>query len=461
MTATTTAGRGTRADWCQRPIHRLGSAIESGEITVTTLVDATLDRIAELEPSLNAFTTVLADRARRDAEQADLDIAAGRYRGPLHGVPVSIKDLIDVAGAATTAASRVTGRAPAGADAPVVARLRAAGAILIGKCNLHEFAFGTTGEDSAFGPTRHPLDRDRSPGGSSSGSAVSVASGMAFATVGTDTGGSIRIPAAACGLVGLKPTFGELSCEGTLPLAPSLDHVGPLARCVRDTRLVYHAMRDGATAPLSDTPSRRRLGCPRPYFFEQLDDQVRTVCERALTRLQDAAWTVDDTPLQHAGDTAAICLHLILSEAAAVHARGLERCAETYTRSVRLRLELGRYVLAEDYARAQHGRDVLRDAVDAALEGRDALVLPTLAIPAPPLGASTVAVDGTTEPVRGIMLRLTQLFNATGHPAVSIPCGHTAAGLPCGLQLVGRRHQTDQLLDVAEACEAVLADLLA
>jgi aspartyl-tRNA(Asn)/glutamyl-tRNA(Gln) amidotransferase subunit A len=457
MTTTTAE---TKTDWCQYPIHRIGSAIESGEISVTTLVDATLARIVELEPSLNAFTTVLADRARVDAAQADLDITAGRYRGPLHGVPVSIKDLIDVAGAATTAASQVTRKTPVNADAPVVARLRAAGAILIGKCNLHEFAFGTTGEDSAFGPTRHPLDPGRSPGGSSSGSAVSVASGMAFATVGTDTGGSIRIPAAACGLVGLKPTFGELSCNGILPLAPSLDHVGPLARCVRDVRLVYHAMRAGAPVSRQCPPLRRRLGCPRPYFFEQLDDEVRAVCEHALTRLQAANWTVDDTPLRHADDTAAICLHLVLSEAAAVHARGLDRCAETYTRSVRLRLELGRYVMAEDYARAQHGRTVLRDAVDEALEGRAALVLPTLAIPAPPLGASTVAVGGTTEPVRSIMLRLTQLFNATGHPAVSISCGHTAAGLPCGLQLVGRRHQTDQLLDVAEACETALSDLL-
>ena len=442
--------------WCDQPLHQLATAIETRAVSVAEVVDAAFARVAELDPALRAFTTILADAARLDASRADSEIAAGRYRGPLHGVPVSIKDLIDVAGVPTTAASRVTGRAPADADAPVVARLRAAGAILIGKCNLHEFAFGTTGEDSAFGPARHPRDPGRSPGGSSSGSAVSVATGMAFASVGTDTGGSIRIPAAACGLVGLKATFGELPCEGILPLAPSLDHVGPLTRCVRDARLVYDALRGRAPAPTAPATVARRLGCPRPYFFDQLDDDVRTVFERALGRLSGADWAVEDTPIRHAHDTPAVCLHLVLPEAAAVHARSLEQRPEAYTAGVRARLELGRYVLAEDYVRAQHGREVLRRAVDAALAGRDALVLPSLAIPAPPLGAATAVVGGETVSLRGLMLRLTQLFNATGHPAVSIPCGLTATGLPCGLQLVGHRRRTDHLLAVAEGCEAAL-----
>jgi len=443
--------------WCDDPIHRLATSIETGAVSVEEVVDTTLDRIAKLDPALRAYTTILGDSARVDAGRADREIADGRYRGPLHGVPVSIKDLIDLAGVPTTAASRVTGRTPATADALVVARLRAAGAILIGKCNLHEFAFGTTGEDSAFGPTRHPGAPDRSPGGSSSGSAVSVATGMAFASVGTDTGGSIRIPAAACGLVGLKPTFGELPCDGVLPLAPSLDHVGPLTRCIKDARLVYHAMLGRAPTTSADpTTITRRLGCPRPYFLNRLDDGVSVVFEKALTRLTDADCTVEDAPVQHAHDTATIHLHLVLSEAAAVHAVTLERQPRDYTPPVRLRLELGRYVLAEDYVRAQHGREVLGLAVDVALAGRDALVLPALAIPAPPLDATTVVVNGETVSLRSVMLRLTQLFNATGHPAISIPCGLTATGLPCGLQLVGHRHRTDRLLDVAEACEAIL-----
>ena len=443
--------------WCEHPIHRLATAIETREVWVREVVDATLDRIADRDASLRAFTAVLSDSARVDADRADQEIAAGRYRGPLHGVPVSIKDLIDIAGVPTTAASRVTGRAPATSDALVVARLRAAGAILIGKCNLHEFAFGTTGEDSSHGQTLHPRDPNRSPGGSSGGSAVSVATGMAFATLGTDTGGSIRIPAAACGLVGLKPTFGEVSCDGVVPLAPSLDHVGPLTRCVRDARLVYRAIRDhqgGEPAPINGAD--QTLGCPRPYFLDRLDDEVRAVFERALSRLTDADWTVEDAPVQHAHDAATIYLHLVLSEAATVHTAALEQQPQDYTPAVRLRLELGRYVQAEDYVRAQHGRAVLGRAVDAALAGRAALVLPSLAIPAPPLGATAVDVGGQTESLRSIMLRLTQLFSTTGHPAVSIPCGLTSTGLPCGLQLVGHRHRTCQLLDVAEACETAL-----
>ena len=447
--------------WCDHPIHRLATAIESRAVRVRDVVDATLDRIATHDASLRAFTTVLADTARVDAGRADREIAAGRYRGPLHGVPVSIKDLIDTGGVPTTAASRVTGTAPARSDAPVVDRLRDAGAILIGKCNLHEFAFGTTGEDSSYGQTLHPRDPTRSPGGSSGGSAVSVATGMAFATLGTDTGGSIRIPAAACGLVGLKPTFGEVSCNGVIPLAPSLDHVGPLTRCVQDARLVYRTIRDRQGNESSSTSgANQTLGCPRPYFLDRLDDEVRAVFARAISRLTNEGWTVEDAPVRHAHDVATIYLHLVLSEAAAVHATTLERQPEDYTPAVRLRLELGRYVQAEDYVRAQHGRAVLGRAVDAALEGHAALVLPSMAIPAPPLGVTAVDVGGQTESLRSIMLRLTQLFSTTGHPAISIPCGVTSTGLPCGLQLVGHRHRTAQLLDVAETCETALEELV-
>ncbi len=445
--------------WCDLPLYRIAAAIRTGEADVPGVLDVALDRIRARDGSLNAFTAVLEASARAEADAAAREIASGRYRGPLHGVPVSVKDLIDVAGVPTTAASRVPRGAAPDADATVVARLRSAGAIVIGKCNLHEFAFGTTGEDSAFGPARHPFDPGRSPGGSSSGSAVSVAAGMAWASVGTDTGGSVRIPAAACGLVGLKPTFGEVPCEGVVPLAPSLDHVGPLARCVADARLVFRALRgtDPARAAARD-PVTRRLGCPRPFFLDRLDAEVRTTFEQATGRLRDAGWDVRDAPVRHAEDTPAVCLHLLLPEAAAAHMHGLDRHADRYCPDVRLRLELGRYVMAEDHVRARRGRAVLADAVDAALTGCDALVLPALAVPAPRLGAATVEIDGRPQPLRPLTLRLTQLFNATGHPAVSIPCGSTGGGLPCGLQLVGRRHRTDHLLDVAEACETVLSD---
>ncbi len=441
------------------PIEELAPRLAAREVTSLEITRACLDAIARQDRTLRAFITVLADDALAQAVRADADIAAGRHRGPLHGVPISIKDLIDVAGVRTTAASRVRAAAVAARDAQVVTRLRRAGAIVIGKCNLHEFAFGTTCEESAFGQTRNPADLGRSPGGSSGGSAVSVATGMAYASIGTDTGGSIRIPAAACGVVGLKPTFGELPCDGVVPLSRSLDHVGPLARTVGDAWLVYTALRSSsARAPALAVPAPHalRLGLPRPYFTDVLDDEVRARFDGAIERLRGAGAVISDVRLRHAADTPSAYLAIQLPEASAYHATALERQPQDYQPGVRQRLELGRYVPAEDYVRAQRCREVLRCEVDAALGGRHALVLPTLPIPAPRLGDSSVQIGGRAEPVRSLMLRLTQLFNLTGHPAVSIPCGTTSGGLPCALQVVGRINRTEDLLGVARACEEIL-----
>ena len=441
------------------PILDVAPLVERREITAEALVRACLDEIAT-NLTLNAFITVLAEDALAQARAADGEIAQGRYRGPLHGIPISIKDLIDLEGVTTTAASRVRIGHRARQDAPVIARLRAAGAIFVGKTNLHEFAFGVTSEDSAFGPVRNPHDPSRSPGGSSGGSAASVAAGMSFASIGTDTGGSIRIPAAACGVVGLKPQIGALSCAGVVPLSPTMDHVGPLARTVADARLLFAVM-EGRTEPPPRGPAAPiRLGLPRPYFLERLDADVGHAFEAAVERLVGAGCTVQDVDVPHAHDIAPIYLHISLAEAARYHARALDESPDDYTRPVRLRLELGRYVLAEDYLRALDGRRALCREVDAALAGRDALILPTLPIPAPPLGATTVQIESGPEPVRAALLRLTQLFNMTGHPAISIPCGTTPAGLPCGCQIVGRSGDTLRLLDLAEALEAHVTDRL-
>jgi aspartyl-tRNA(Asn)/glutamyl-tRNA(Gln) amidotransferase subunit A len=425
----------------------------------------------------------MADDARRDAEVADRELAAGRDRGPLHGVPIAIKDLIDIAGVPTTAASRVREGHMAAADAPVISHLRNAGAVLIGKTNLDEFAFGTTSEHSAFGGVRHPLDPARSPGGSSGGSAVAVAAGMALAALGTDTGGSIRIPAAACGIVGLKPAYGEVSTDGVVPLSGTFDHLGPFARTVADVSLVYRVLagltrpalrgdpndhrggannqgggandQGGADLIRSATEAKSlRLKIPRGYLCDLLDADVRARFEEAVAALRAAGAGVTDVAIAHASSTPAVYVHIHSSEGATYHARTLDTLADRYTPVVRRRLELGRYVLAQDYVRAMEGRELLRREVDAALDGCDALVLPTLPIPAPPIGAESVIVNGASEPVRALMLRLTQLFNVTGHPAISIPCGATSEGLPCGLQLVGHRNETDALLQLALACEA-------
>jgi aspartyl-tRNA(Asn)/glutamyl-tRNA(Gln) amidotransferase subunit A len=427
-------------------------------ITAAEITEVCLRRIEAENPRLNAFILVMAGEARRQAQEADRELAAGRDRGPLHGVPVSIKDLFDVAGTPTTAASKVRDGHVARSDASAIARLRNAGAVLIGKTNLHEFAFGTTNEESAYGPARNPHDPLRSPGGSSGGSAASVAAGMALASLGTDTGGSIRIPAAACGTVGLKPTYGEIPTDGAVPLSRTLDHVGPIALTVTDAAHLFHALRGVASAemPVAPPAGRLRLRVPRQYFCDLLDDEVRARFEASLDVLRSGGATIEEIEIPHAAVTAAVYLHISFPEAAAYHADTLEAMPERYTAPVRLRLEMARHVLAEDYVRALDGREVLRREVNQALSDSTALILPTLPIPAPPIGANSVQVGTTRQPVRNMMLRLTQLFNLTGHPALSLPCGVTASGLPCGLQLVGRLGETDRLLDVGRSVELAL-----
>jgi aspartyl-tRNA(Asn)/glutamyl-tRNA(Gln) amidotransferase subunit A len=439
-------------------IAQLARALQARETTSRAVTQSCLEAIADKNPTLNAFIAVLADEALVQADDADREIQAGRSRGPLHGVPISIKDLIDLRGTPTTAASRVREPFRAAADAPAIAHLRNAGAVFVGKCNLHEFAFGTTNEDSAFGPARHPLDPSRSPGGSSGGSAISVATGMAFASIGTDTGGSIRIPAAACGLVGLKPGLGEVSTEGVVPLSRTMDHVGPLCRCVGDAAILYDALRGAAAHDAPPPPEIRkvRLAVPREYFLTLLDPQVAAAFDSTCDRLRSAGATLQDVTFAHANDIAPIYLHIVLAEAAAYHAKTLDARPDDYTPNVRLRLEMGRYILAGDYVRALRGRDVLTREVDAALAACDALLLPTLAIPAPKLGTNTVKVGAAEEPVRSITLRLTQLFNVTGHPALTAPCGNTTDRLPVGAQLVGRRGATRELLQLARSLEPYL-----
>ena len=441
-----------------RTISELAQALASRRLTAEAATAHCLEAIADRNSSVNAFIAVFADEARAQARQADADIAAGRYRGPLHGVPVSLKDLFDVEGVRTTAASRVRSNHVANADSTVVQRLRAAGAVLIGKNNLHEFALGTTNEDSAFGPARHPLDLSRSPGGSSGGSAAAVLAGMAYASIGTDTGGSVRIPAGVCGLVGLKPALGEIPTDGVVPLSPTLDHVGPICRSAGDATILYQVLR-GQHAAAAPKPVRERglrLGVLRGYFMALLDAGVASAFDQACTRLQGAGVELRDAIILHADDIAAIYVHIALTEAAAYHAATLERRPDDYTPNVRLRLEMGRYILGEDYVRAMRGREVLRTEVDQALKDCDALLLPTLPVPATRLGAETVHIGGSDESVRTVMLRLTQLFNITGHPAITMPCGSTAEGLPVGAQLVGARDGTRGLLAVAQALEPYL-----
>jgi aspartyl-tRNA(Asn)/glutamyl-tRNA(Gln) amidotransferase subunit A len=443
-------------------IAELAPKIASGKITSEKITENCLATIADLNPKLNAFITVTADEALAQAREADKEIAGGRYRGPLHGVPLSLKDLIDCKGTPTTAGSLVRKDAMATSDAPVTSRLREAGAVFVGKTNLHEFAFGTTTEDSGFGPARNPHDPSRSPGGSSGGSAIAVATGMCIGTIGTDTGGSIRIPAAACGIVGFKPEWGQIPATGVVPLSRQLDHVGPLAASVADAWVLYNAMREPTSrvSALPETASLKglRFGMLSGYLFDRLDADVERSVLATIDFLRRQGATVKDAALPHANDIATVYLHLVLADAAEYHARTLESRPQDYTPNVRLRLQMARYVLAEDYIRALRGKTIIAAEVDRALHGVDALICPALSIPAPPIGAATMPVKGGHDPVRTLMLRCTQPFNISGHPAIALPCGRTPAGMPIGVQLVGHKGRTAALVQAALAVEKAIAE---
>jgi aspartyl-tRNA(Asn)/glutamyl-tRNA(Gln) amidotransferase subunit A len=439
-------------------IHDALSRLRAGSLSSAELVEESLAAIARQQPRTNAFIRVDAEEARAAAKRADAERAGGQARGALHGIPISLKDLIDVAGQPTTAASKVLAENIAKADAPVTARLKAAGAILIGKTNLHEFALGTTSEDSAFGPVRNPRDFARSAGGSSGGSGVAVVSGMGLASIGTDTGGSIRIPAAACGVVGLKGSLGEVPTDGVIPLSASFDHVGPLAQTVADAALVWSVV---ASKPMPDLAAPRAIRLRRlvGYFDRPIEPAVRERFERALAQLQASGVALENRELALAPGIVDAYVNTVLPEGAAWHAQYLDSRPNDYTPAVRARFEAGRTIPAVKYLEAAAFCRRLGAEVDALLADADALVLPTLPLTAPLLGAGDITIDpalGGTMPVRSAMLKHTQPFNMSGHPAISLPLPVT--GLPVGLQLVGRRDNTAGLLAIAAACEKIVSN---
>lgn len=419
-------------------------------------LDAALAAIGEHQARTNAFILVDEPGARAAARAVDDERRRGIDRGRLHGMPISIKDLIDIAGQPTTAASRVRADHVATNDAPVVQRLREAGAVLIGKTNMHEFALGTTSDESAFGAVHNPHDVSRSAGGSSGGSAAAVACGMGEASIGSDTGGSIRIPAAACGVVGLKPSLGEVPTEGAVPLSFTFDTIGPLTRSVDDAAAIWSVLTGQRPAPIeARPPASLRLARLAGYFDELLDNEVRTGFGGAIERIGRCGLTIESRTISGTESITGAYVAISLGEAAHWHAQLLQTRSGDYQPGVRARLGIGEKVSAVEYIAAFEARERLIRAVDAALEGCDALVLPTLAIVAPQLGLQDVTMSGGQQiPVRSAMLRLTQLFNVTGHPAISLPI--PTSGLPVGLQLVGRRNQTAALLAVARVCEQAL-----
>lgn len=419
-------------------IHAAGQQLRDRTLRARDLLESCLERIDARDSALNAFILVDRAGARAAADLADVELDAGRWRGPLHGIPISLKDLLDQEGLPTTAGSRSM-REVARTDAPCVAHLRAAGAVFVGKCNMHEFAMGTTTDDSGFGPAHHPLDGTRSPGGSSGGSAISVATGMSLGTIGSDTGGSVRIPAAACGLVGLKPSWGEVSLDGVVPLSPTLDCVGPLATTVEDAWVLLDGL-TGQRRAMPDVPalSSRRALVPWHLLTSGVDHDIRRVFDEALDRLRAAGLGTDDITLTTAPTFVPTYFTIVMAEAIAYHAPRMPKHAGEYTPRVRVRLDGVAPPPAAEYTAALDQRAAIEREIDALVRTGDIVVLPALAIEPPPIGADAVRAGDVDMPVRAAMLRLTQPFNMSRHAALTLPCGTTSTGFPVGFQVVAR-----------------------
>ena len=450
-------------------IAEAGERLRRRTLSPVELAQAYLTRIQAENTVARCYITVLHDDALVAAAKAEQDIANGDYQGPLHGIPIALKDLIATRGIRTTCGSQILKDWVPESDATVAARLAKAGAILLGKLNMHEFAYGPTGVNPHYGTPANPWGRDRMPGGSSSGSGAAVAAGLCAGALGTDTGGSVRIPASLCGIVGLKPTYGRVSRAGVIPLAWSLDHIGPMTRTVTDAALVLQVLAghdpadpSSAALPVPDygrlldgDPRGLRVGVVREFFFEHLHPEVRDAVEAAVRTLEGIGARVEEVRLSRIRHAGPATFAIITAESMAYHEPYLKTRAAEYGADVRARLLTGQFVLATQYLKAQRARQVLQADVDAALRHVDALLFPTTPIPAPRTDEREATVDGVRDDVRGWLTRCTRPINLTGHPALSVPCGLTAGGLPVGLQFVGRRFDEATLLRMGRAYETV------
>ncbi|MFF9485510.1 amidase [Streptomyces sp. NPDC014676] len=440
-------------------------AVRARELSPVELTESVLARIAAVEGRLGAYVTVAADAALAAAVRAEREISGSGPRGPLHGIPMALKDLIDAEGMPTTASSHVRAGHVAERDSRVAERLGAAGAVLLGKTHTHEFAYGLTTPQ-----TNNAWDHSRIAGGSSGGSAVAVAAGGATFAMGTDTGGSIRVPAALNGVVGLKPTYGLVPRTGVTSLSWSLDHVGPLTRTVQDAALVLsatagHDPRDPASVS-GPVPDRfpggdlrgLKVGVPRNHYFDQVMPEVEESVRGAIERLAELGAELVDVEIPMARYIRAVQWGLMVPEATAYHERSLRATPDLYAADVRILLEAGELTSAGDYLRAQRARTMMRDAWARMFDGIDVLAAPTVPMTAAEAGRETVEwADGTTEAVSDSYVRLCAPANITGVPALTLPVGHDRAGLPIGMQLMARPFHDATVLRVGRVYEESVA----
>lgn len=442
-------------------LTELAGKLKARDLSPIDVVEACLQRIETTEDKLNAFVRVLAECARTEAKQAESEIAGGNWKGPLHGVPVALKDLYDMAGIPTTASSRVRTNWTPDADSAVAANLKNAGAIIIGKVHTHEFAYG-----AVTPTTRNPWDPERIPGGSSGGSAATVASGGAFMAVGTDTAGSIRIPSALCGTVGLKPTFGRVSRAGVTSLSWGLDHAGPLTRRVEDAAASLQVLagfdpRDPGSldepvpdfsAGLGESVQGLRVGVPTNYFFDRVDEEVEAAVRAVYGELESLGVELVEITLPMAEQIMPVEFAIMLPEASTYHRRMLRDTPDLYNDDVRMLLEAGELISATDYIQAQRVRNLIQQAFRELYERVDVIVAPTVTAPAVTAGTQTINwADGSEEPVVMAYTRLATPANVTGLPSLSVPCGFSKQGLPIAFQAIGRPMEENTILRLGTA----------
>jgi aspartyl-tRNA(Asn)/glutamyl-tRNA(Gln) amidotransferase subunit A len=454
-------------DLVWRSVVELSRMIATKEVSPVEVVRAFLARITALDGKLKAFITVCGDAALAAARAAEGELMAGRAAGPLHGVPYAPKDLYNTQGVRTTGGSKILADFVPAEDATVVSRLRAAGAIVLGKLNMHEFAYGPEGLNAHYGDALNPWDdrAHRVAGGSSSGSGVAVAAALAPAALGSDTGGSIRIPASLCGISGIKPTYGRVSRAGVLPLAWSMDHAGPMARTAADCALLLGAMAgydpaDPTTsvlpvpdymAALTGDVRGLRVGLLRAHFTDVAAPEVRDAVLAAAKTFERAGAVVDEVNLERVAEVSVASFAIVPVEALAYHAEWLRTRPRDYQPDVRERLMLGAFVSGVQYVRGQQVRQLVRQELDAVLARRDVLLAPATPVPAPVLGEKETTLGDGKSDVRSALIRLTRPFNLSGHPACAVPCGFTATGLPIGMQIVGRPFDEATVLRAADA----------
>lgn len=453
-------------DWT---IAGLSFALRKKLISPIEITRAYLQRIETNDGKINAFITLLHRQALRAARRAEQEIVKGKYRGPLHGIPFAAKDLFFTKGIRTTCGSKILADFIPRHDATVIERLDSAGAVLLGKLNMHEFAYGTTSVNPHYGPVRNPWDRERVPGGSSGGSATALSASFAPLTLGTDTGGSIRIPSALCGTVGLKPTYGRVSRYGVYPLCWSLDHIGPMTRTAVDCAISLNVIagydpRDPASAEVPVPDYTRslfkdlkgiRIGIPDSYYFERLEGDVGKTVWKAIQDLKRLGARVQQISIPNLEEAAMAAFIALVAEGAASLEKWHRTRPRALGRDVLSRLNVGAAVTAAQYLKAMRFRRRVLENFQKAFSKVDAIVTPQLPITAPRIGQAGVSFGKVEEAVPAALTRFTRIYNLIGIPALSVPCGFSAAGMPIGMQIAGRPFDEETVLGIGCAYEVI------